>query len=74
MLFRSELTRVRPDGSIDASGSTRIQHERARNGKVKEVPYGEILQTLVYGARAEPEPEWLKPARRIAIYRKWLHV
>ena len=69
-----ELTRVRPDGSIDASGSTRIQHERARNGKVKEVPYGEILQTLVYGARAEPEPEWLKPARRIAIYRKWLHV
>ena len=67
-----ELTRIRADGSIDASGSTRIQHERARNGKVKEVPYGEILQTLVYGARAEPQPDWLDPARRIALYKKWL--
>jgi len=69
---RPELARLRPDGSVDSTGSTRIEKERARNGKVKDVPYGEIMQALVYGAQEVPRPEWLEPARRIANYRRWL--
>ena len=69
---RPELARLRPDGSVDPSGSTRIEKERARNGKIKDVPYGEILQALVYGALEVPRPEWIEPAQRIANYRRWL--
>lgn len=67
-----ELARLRPDGSVDPTGSTRIERERARNGKVKDVPYGEIMQALVYGAQEVPRPEWIEPAQRIAIYRRWM--
>ena len=67
-----ELGRLRPDGSIDASGSTRIERERDRSGQIKVVPYGVILEGLVYGAMSIPEPSWLEPARRIAIARGWL--
>ena len=66
-----ELREQAPDGSLDTAGSTRIGAEHARNGEVKEVPYGEILQALVYGAQAVPEPGWLEPARRIATLRRW---
>ena len=69
---RPELARLRPDGSVDPSGSTRIEKERGRNGKIKDVPYGEILQALVYGALEVPRPEWIEPAQRIADYRRWL--
>ena len=69
---RPELARLRPDGSVDPSGSTRIKKERARNGKVKDVPYAEIMQALVYGAQEMPRPEWIEPAQRIAGYRRWL--
>jgi hypothetical protein len=69
---RPELARLRPDGSVDPSGSTRIEKERARNGKIKDVPYGEIMQALVYGALEVPRPEWIEPAQRIADYRRWL--
>ncbi len=67
-----ELARLAPDGSIDMSGSTRIGIEHSRAGVLKDVPYGEIVQALVYGAQALPAPEWLEPAERIARYRKWL--
>ena len=67
-----ELARLRPDGRIDAAGSTRIEKEHARSGKVKEVPYAEIMQALVYGAQAVPRPDWVEPAQRIAGYRRWL--
>jgi hypothetical protein len=69
---RPELARLRPDGSVDPSGSTRIKKERARNGKIKDVPYAEIMQALVYGAQEVPRPEWLEPAQRVAGYRRWL--
>ncbi len=67
-----ELARLRPDGSIDADGSTRIELEHARNGRLKDVPYGEVVQALVYGAQAVPEPAWLAPARRIVAARGWV--
>ncbi len=70
----AELTRVHPDGTIDSSGSTRIELEHARNGKVKDVPCGEIVQALVYGAQAVPEPGWLEPARRMVQARGWIRV
>lgn len=66
-----ELARLRSDGSIDPSGSTRIESERARSGKPKDVPYGEIVQALVFAAQALPEPDWLAPARQIAVARGW---
>lgn len=68
----AELARQAPDGSIDASDSTRITLEHARSGKLKDVPYGEIAQALIYGAQAVPEPAWLEPARRIVVLRHWL--
>jgi hypothetical protein len=67
-----ELMRLQPDGAIDMGGSTRIGIEHSRAGVLKDVPYGEIMQALVYGAQALPEPAWLAPAERIARYRKWL--
>jgi hypothetical protein len=67
-----ELARQRPDGSIDPAGSTRIEQEHSRAGQVKDVPYGEILQGLVYGAQSLPQPAWLDPAEKIARARKWL--
>jgi hypothetical protein len=67
-----ELARQRADGSIDPGGSTRIELEHARSGQLKDVPYGEIMQALVYGAQALPEPAWVEPARRIAQARHWL--
>ena len=67
-----ELARLRADGSIDPEGSTRIEKERTRGGQVKDVPYGEIMQALVYAALALPQPAWLEPAERIALARKWL--
>jgi len=67
-----ELARLAPDGSIDMSGSTRIGIEHSRAGVLKDVPYGEIMQALVYGAQAVPAPQWLEPAERIARHRKWL--
>src|SRR5581483_5490511 len=57
-----ELARMRPDGSVDPTGSTRIEKEHARNGKIKEVPYAEVMQALVYGAQEASRPEWLEPA------------
>jgi hypothetical protein len=67
-----ELARQRPDGAIDATGSTRIGSEHGRSGKTKTVPYGEIAQALVFGAEAVPEPSWIAPAERIAVLQKWL--
>ena len=67
-----ELARLRPDGSIDPTGSTRIEKEHARNGKTKDVPYAEVMQALVYGAQEVPQPAWIEPAQRIAIYRRWM--
>ena len=67
-----ELARQRPDGSIDPAGSTRIELEHTRNGQTKDVPYGEIVQALVYGAQAVPKSAWLAPARRMAISQRWL--
>ncbi len=69
-----ELQRLGPDGRIDMTGSTRIGKEKSRSGQVKDVPYGEILQALVYGAQALPQPEWLEPAERIARARNWLKI
>lgn len=67
-----ELARLRPDGSIDPTGSTRIEKEHARSGKTKDVPYAEVMQALVYGAQEVPQPAWIEPAQRIAIYRRWM--
>jgi hypothetical protein len=67
-----EIDRMAPDGSIGLSNSTRVGKEHARNGKLKDVPYGEIMQALVYGAHALPEPSWMVPAERIAQLRGWL--
>ena len=67
-----ELRHQNPDGSIDAEGSTRIGKEHSRAGITKSVSYGEVLQALVYGAQALPQPEWISPAERIASYQKWL--
>lgn len=66
-----EVDRMGPDGSISLKSSTRVGKEHARNGKLKDVPYGEIMQALVYGAHALPEPGWLRPAERIASLRGW---
>jgi hypothetical protein len=66
-----ELARQREDGSIDAGGSTRIELEHARSGKTKEVPYGEIVQALVFASQAVPEPAWIDPAQRIVRLRGW---
>jgi hypothetical protein len=68
---RRELERQRPDGSIDADGSTRVGLETARSGKVKEVSYAEVLQTLVFGAQALLEPSWIEPVQRIVKLRNW---
>lgn len=67
-----EIDRMAPDGSIDLQDSTRVGKEHARNGKLKDVPYGEIMQALVYGSHALPEPSWKAPAERIARLRGWL--
>lgn len=67
-----EIGRMAPDGSIDLQSSTRVGKEHARNGKLKDVPYGEIMQALVYGAHALPSAEWMQPAERIAHLRGWL--
>jgi len=67
-----ELARLQPDGAIDMSGSTRIGRESGRTGQLKGVPYSEVVQALVYGARALPQPSWLDPATRIARSRHWL--
>jgi len=66
-----ELARQRPDGGIDAEGSTRVGLESARSGKTKDMPYHEIIQALVFGAQALPAPEWAEPAERIARNRGW---
>jgi hypothetical protein len=61
-----ELSNMDGNGAISADDSTRIGHEYARSGKLKVVPYGEILQALVYAAHALPQPQWLEPAARLA--------
>ncbi|HEX8955421.1 MAG TPA: hypothetical protein VF798_04070 [Burkholderiaceae bacterium] len=66
-----EIERMAPDGSIDLQSSTRVGKEHARNGKLKDVPYGEIMQALVYGAHALSQPQWMDPAERIARLRGW---
>jgi len=66
-----ELSNMETDGTINAGDSTRIGHEHARSGKLKEVPYGEILQAMVYAAHALPQPQWLEPAARLARLRGW---
>ncbi|MGD0938068.1 MAG: hypothetical protein ABR905_00045 [Terracidiphilus sp.] len=65
------LARLQPDGSIDAEGSTRVGKEKSRAGIVKTVAYGEVVQALVYGAQALPQPEWLVPAQQIVTYKRW---
>ncbi len=70
-VVRRDLERQRPDGSIDAEGSTRVGLGAARSGKVKEVSYGEVLQALVFGAQALPESSWIEPAQRIVKLRSW---
>jgi len=72
MATAPELARLQPDGSIDINGSTRIGKETSRSGRIKDLPYGEIMQALVFGVQALPEPAWLQPAERIARGRKWL--
>jgi hypothetical protein len=67
-----ELARLRPDGTIDGSGSTRILAEKSRDGRTKDVPYSVVFEGLVYGAQILPEPAWLEPAERIARARHWI--
>lgn len=66
-----ELGRQRDDGSIDATGSTRVEMEHARSGKMKEINYAEILQALVFAAQALAEPKWQRAAEKIAELRQW---
>jgi hypothetical protein len=65
------LARLQPDGSIDVEGATRIGKERSRAGVVKSMAYGEMVQALVYGAQALPDPGWLAPAQRMVAYKRW---
>jgi len=69
-----ELARQAPDGSFSTEGSTRIGSEHARSGKVKDVPYNEILQAWVYAAQALPQPDLIESATKIAQLRGWLKV
>jgi hypothetical protein len=68
-----ELARQASDGTIDPAGSTRITIERGRDGTVKDVPYSEVMQALVFAAQTAPEPAWLGPAAHIATLRHWMH-
>jgi hypothetical protein len=67
-----ELAQQAPDGSFTTEGSTRIGSEHARSGKLKDVPYSEILQALVYAMQALPQPDLIDPATKIAQLRGWL--
>jgi hypothetical protein len=67
----AELRRMQPDGEISMADSTRINQEYSRSGTLKAVPYGEVMQALVYGAIAVPAPGWKDSAALIAQYSHW---
>lgn len=58
-------TRIAADGSVNASGSTRIGVEHNWAGKLKGVPYGLVAEAFASGAVLLNEPAYQDIARRI---------
>lgn len=57
---------LRPDGTVDPTGSTRIGIERQTDGHIKTVNYKEIVRTLAWGAAELNHPEFLTAAEAVA--------
>jgi hypothetical protein len=64
-----ELQRIRPDGSVDVSGSTRIGRE-LYDGHPKTLNYYDLFEALVYGAQLV-DPAWLEAAAKLGRPRGW---
>jgi hypothetical protein len=67
---RWQAARIRPDGAVDTTGSTRIGMEAARDGQVKGVPYLTVVEGLVYAARLTGDVLFRDVAERVAR-RRW---
>jgi hypothetical protein len=69
---RWEALRIRPDGSVIVAGSTRMQIETARDGRVKGIPARSLIEGFVYAARLTGDASLRENAQRIARHRGWL--
>jgi hypothetical protein len=59
------VSRLRSDGQIDSTGSTRVGKEAVDGGPGKPVNYAEAIQVLVIGAKLLDRPDWLEIAAKI---------
>ncbi len=76
MLVRSlrwEATKVKLSGDIDTEGSTRVEHEINRTGKLKTAGYGPISRAFAFGAPITGDQGFHVLADRIAAYRWKVH-
>jgi hypothetical protein len=70
--LRVQLRKVDPQGEVSVAGSTRTGRETARSGRIKQIDYKTIVQSLVFGAAVTGEPAFRSAAERIAARRGWL--
>jgi hypothetical protein len=63
--LETEARHILPDGTIDASGSTREGHELTRNGKVKTPDIKTFLETLAIASDIMQDPGYIALAQRI---------
>ena len=65
-----ELSRLKPDGSLDTEGSTRDGKERGTSGKIKEPDYPRVLLAFKYGEIITGEHKFGRAAMSIAQFKK----
>lgn len=69
---RWEAARIREDGTVATTGSTRILIETARDGRVKGVPDHSIVEGFAYAATLTGDASFRGIAERVARRRGWL--
>ena len=67
-----EMRRMRPNGEIDDTGSTRMGIEKLPDGSFKHTNYPEVVQSFTYAARITGKPEYFEVARRLARSQGWI--
>ena len=65
-----ELSRLKPDGSLNAEGSTRDGKERGTSGKIKQPDYPRVLLAFQYGSIITGERKFERAATSIAHLKK----
>lgn len=65
------VSKIAPDGTLSADGSTRTGQEESRSGKTKTLDYKSILQGLIFSDKLLHQAKYRVGAEKLVRARKW---